>query len=82
MANNTQIVRYQNKRQATRLSEPCEQIQDLSLNRNIKGRGRLIGDQDQRIGSECTRDSDALALPATQVRWPAIKAICGESNLA
>ena len=64
------------RRQPNRLSacSSSKQVDDLGLNRHIQGRGRLVADQQLRIGGQCSREDDALQLSPTEGRGPVL---CG-----
>src|SRR5262249_19053247 len=55
-------VRDEQVRQSQSLLQVLQQIHNLSLNGNIKGRHRLIANDEFRIERKGPRDSDSLAL--------------------
>ena len=62
MIDRPQVVRDEEARQPQLGLKPLEQIQNLSLNRNVERRDWLIGDDEFRLGCQRASDSDPLAL--------------------
>jgi len=62
--NDTLIMGDEKHGQAARLCKIPDQHDDLSLDRHIERRGRLVGDQDERIAGYCHGNHDALQLTA------------------
>ena len=63
MFDHREIVRDEKVRQVELALEIDEQVDNLSLDRNIEGRHRLVADDELRPRSKRPRDSKALALP-------------------
>ena len=59
-SNHTEIVSYQKHRQLPLLSEIIEQLENLSLDRDVECGGWFVGDQELWIAGERHRDHDAL----------------------
>ena len=61
------VVRDQHHRGAALGGEALEQRDDLRLDRHIERGGRLVGDQQARLGGERERDHHALAHAAGEL---------------
>ena len=61
------IVRDHDDRLAELAVEPVEQVEDLLRRRAVEVAGRLVGDDDRRVGDQRPRDRDALLLPAGEL---------------
>ena len=59
-----QIVRDQQHGHAQLALDVGQQVQHLRLDGHVQRRGRLVGDQQQRLGGQRDGDHDALLLPA------------------
>ena len=60
--------------------ELAEEIQHLSLDRDVEGRDRLVEHDEARRGRERARHRDALTLPAGHLRWTATKELGAEPD--
>ena len=66
-----QIVTDEQIGQIEPVLEISEQVQHLSLNRDIERRDRLVQNNDARVGGQCTRNTDPLRLATREfVRVP------------
>src|SRR5260370_39495523 len=63
VSNDAKIVRHEEIRQPELGLQILKQIQDLSLDRDIQGRDRLVGDHQAGSERPCAGNADALALP-------------------
>jgi hypothetical protein len=66
MAYDRQVMGYEKERQAHALTNVLEQVQHLRTDRDIKGRDRLVADDEPRLGRERAGNADALPLPARE----------------
>ena len=57
--------------------EPLQQLEDLSLDRDVEGGGGLVRDQEFWVAHEGHRDHDALAHAAAHLVRVMIDALCG-----
>ena len=64
LADNTEVVRDEEKRHSEPLLKLLQQFDDLRLNGDIERGGRFVGDQQVRFIGERHRDHDALPLAA------------------
>src|SRR5262249_15280075 len=60
------LVRDEDERVASRV-ELLAQVEDLASGRRVEGAGRLVGEEERRLGHESAREGDALALAAAQL---------------
>ncbi len=84
LADDAEIVGYEQHRHTEPLLRVPQQFQDLRLHGNVERRGRFIGDQEVRLVSERHGDHHTLALPARElVRIAAKPAFwIGDADLA
>ena len=75
-----EIVRDEEVRKVVLPLELAEEIQHLSLDRDVEGRDRLVEHDEARRGRERARHRDALTLPAGHLRWTATKELGAESD--
>ena len=75
-----EIVRDEEVRKVVLPLELAKEIQDLSLDRDVEGRHRLVEHDEARLGRERARHRDALTLPAGHLRWAATKELGAESD--
>ncbi len=47
--------------------ESVEHVEDLGLDHDVEGRGRLVGDDQLGVAGQGHRDHDALPLPAREL---------------
>ena len=66
-SDHTEIMGDQNDRRADAALEVQHQLQDLRLDRDVKRRGRLVGDQELWIAGERHGDHHALAHAAGEL---------------
>ena len=59
-----EVVRDEDDRHAAVVAELAEDFENLGLDRDVEGGGRLVGDQQLRVAREGHRDHHALLLPA------------------
>ena len=62
-----EIVGGEQHRGAALGDQVAQQLEDLRLDRHVERRGRLVGDDQLRLGQQRHRDHDALALPAGEL---------------
>ena len=67
MFDHSQVVGDEQVGQPALLLEVMQQIDDLRLHRNIQSAHRLVADDQLRFNSQCTGNTDALALSATEL---------------
>ena len=67
LGDHAHVVRDQDHRQPAFVLQSAEQIQDLRLGGHIQRRGRLVGDQDARLGGQRERDHHALTQAAGEL---------------
>src|SRR5699024_7724093 len=60
VVNNRKVVGDKDVCEAKLLLELLEKVQNLSLNRNVKSGNRLIADDELRVESQSTSDTDTL----------------------
>src|SRR6187401_3543341 len=60
------VVRRDQHRHADRV-EALEEVHDLEREVRVEVAGRLVGDQDRRLGDHRTRDADPLLLPRREL---------------
>ena len=60
----SEIMGDEQQRQSKARLHVFQQIEDLSANRNVERRNRLVADDELGIEDECARNADALALSA------------------
>ena len=77
VCHHAQIVGDQQQTQLALALQVLEQVQHLLLNRHIKCRGGLIGDQKVGFSGQCHRDHHALLLAATHLEWVAVNPALG-----
>ena len=75
-----EIVRDEEVRKVVLALELAKEIQDLSLDRDVEGRHRLVEHDEARLGRERARHRDALTLPAGHLRWAATKELGAKSD--
>ena len=75
-----EIVRDEEVRKVVLPLEPAQEIQHLSLDRDVERRDRLVEHDEARLGRERARHRDALTLPAGHLRWTATKELGAESD--
>ena len=46
-----------------------EQVEDLGLHADVEGGNRFVADDQCRVEYDCSRDRDALTLPAGKLMW-------------
>ena len=73
IAHNPQVMGDEEHRKPEALLQIRKQIDDLSLNRHIQRRDRLVRDQHLRIHNKSTGDADPLALPARECGWTPVQ---------
>ena len=61
------VVRHHDDRLLELLVQPLQQRQHLARRLRVEVAGRLVGEQQRRIGDDGARDRDALLLPAGQL---------------
>ncbi len=61
LSNHLEIVRNENQTEVVAPAQPGDEIENLSLNRQVEGRGRFVEDQQSRFGSEGSGNRDTLA---------------------
>ena len=67
LADDAEVVGDQQHRHAEALLQVLQQLQDLGLDGDVEGRGRLVGDQEVRLVGERHGDHDPLALTAGEL---------------
>src|SRR5258706_2049207 len=67
-----QVVRDEQHRELQPLANLSKQIEDLSLDRDVESRQRLVGDEDVRLQRQRPREADALALAAGEFMGVAV----------
>ena len=75
-----EIVGDEEVRKVVLALELAEEIQHLSLDRDVEGRDRLVEHDEARLGRERARHRDALTLPAGHLRWTATKELGAEPD--
>ena len=75
-----EIVGDEEVRKVVLALELAEEIQHLSLDRDVEGRDRLVEHDEARRGRERARHRDALTLPAGHLRWTATKELGAEPD--
>ena len=60
LRDHAEIVRDEDDRGSVRLPEPLQELDDLSLERHVERRGRLVGDEQRGLEHERGRDHDPL----------------------
>jgi hypothetical protein len=68
VGNDTEVVGDENNRKIQLLLQVVDQVKDLGLDRDVQRRGRLIANQDLRIGAERDGDDDALAHASRELK--------------
>jgi predicted RNA-binding protein YlqC (UPF0109 family) len=64
LADDAHVVRDEQHAQVELAHEPAEQVEDAALNRDVEGRGGLVGDEQMGRSAERHRDQHALQLAA------------------
>ena len=82
MADDVEVVRDQQHRQAARFFLFGEQLQDLRLDCHIERRGWLISDQQGRIIGQRHGDHHALTLAAGELMWIGLRPAGGIGKAA
>src|SRR5690554_3752354 len=77
---NRKIVRDEEISEPELLLEVFQKVDDLRLDRDIKGADRLIGDDEARRERDGARDADALLLPSGKLVRIAIELIGAKPN--
>src|SRR5881275_3043952 len=67
VGDDAEVVRDQDDRRAEVALQVLDQLQDLSLDRHVEGRGRLVCDQQVRVAGQRQRDHHALPHPAREL---------------
>ena len=67
LGDHCQIVGNQQHRQSQLLAKLLQQLEDLSLDGDIEGRGRLVGNQEIGFGSQRDSDHHPLSLSAREL---------------
>ena len=75
LADHREVVRYQDDCDLVTPSQLRNQIENLSLNRYIKGGNRFVEDQQLWSGRECSSDGDPLPFATRKLRRVSIR--CG-----
>ena len=73
----SEVVAHKHEREAELLAQFVEQVDDLGLDRDVEGRGRLVGDDELRVAGQCHRDENALALATRQLVRVALERAIG-----
>ena len=71
----THVVGHQHYRRAMIAPEALDQRDDLRLHGDIERGGRLVGDDQFRLGADRKRDHDALAHAAGEFMWIGVDAL-------
>ena len=72
-----EVVGDQHDRHAGSLLQLAQQVQDLGLGRHVQGGGRLVGDQQFRVGRQRHRDHRPLAQAAAELVGVLVHALLG-----
>src|SRR5258708_5565509 len=80
LSGNPEVVGDKEHREVEASTRLLEQLQHLSLNRDIEGRDRLVGDKEFRSDGERPGDTDTLSLPAREFVRIAVKRLWIEPN--
>ena len=67
VAHHAQVVRDEEVGEVDLPLQLAEQVEDLGLHGDVERRGRLVEDDEGRIGRERASDAHALALPAREL---------------
>src|SRR5580704_17368585 len=67
LPHDAEIVRDEDEAQPFRVPQVLQQAQDLRLDGHVERRGRLVAEQDRRVGGQRDRDHDPLPQPAGQL---------------
>ncbi len=67
LRDHAEIVRDEDDRGPVRLPESLQELDDLSLERHVERRGRLVGDEQRGLEHERGRDHDPLPHPAGEL---------------
>jgi hypothetical protein len=67
IANDAQVMSYQQDRHAEPLLEIAEELENLRLDGDVQSRRRLVSHEQFRLGRERHGDQDALLHPAGQL---------------
>ncbi len=62
-----EVVGDEDEGNAEVAAQPVEQVDDLRLDRHVKGRDGLVGDDDLGLDCQCPGDPDALALTSGEL---------------
>src|SRR6266851_449859 len=81
MRDDGKVVADQDAAQPAALAQLAQQIEDLRLNRDVEGRGRLVEQEQARLENEGARDGDALALPTGELMRVAVKEMAAEADI-
>jgi len=79
---NPEVVRYKQEAQAPALAQAFQQFQDLSLDRDVQCRDRLVGYQDAWVQYQGSRNTDPLTLSAREFMRVALHRISRESDFS
>ena len=77
----SEVMRNKEIAQTKPVSESIEQVENLRLNRDIKCRDRLIGDDETRFGCDSPGNAHSLPLSSTQPPRSLIRQTGIEANL-
>jgi len=80
LVHDAEIVGDEQDRHAELLLQVAQQLEDLCLDRDIQGRGGLIGDQQTRPGGERHGDHHALFEATGELMWIGVQARLGIGN--
>ena len=72
VADDRKVVSDEQVGQPELLLQVFEQVDDLSLNRNVQRRNRLVADDEARVNCQRPSDADSLTLPAAELVGVAI----------
>ncbi len=72
-----EVVRDEDDGHAAVVAELAEDFEDLGLDRDVEGGGRLVGDQQLRVAGEGHRDHHALLLAAGHLMRVGVDALLG-----
>ena len=77
LGDHAHVMCDQHHRSAMVAAQPLQQRNDLRLNRNIKRRGRLVGDDELRLGRQRQRNHDPLPHAARKLMRVGVDAALG-----
>ncbi len=76
LRDDAQVVRDQQHRHAALDLKIAQQVEDLLLDRHVERRGRLVGDDQVRLGGQRDGDHHPLLLPAGELERVVVDAPC------